>query len=97
MIRTLFIIAGAALVLCLVTLGGAAAIGGHDLQRHGWSWTLKDDNGESVRFERIKGGGTEDLGPAIRALPPAPLLCHHLYNNYSHASRGFRYGAHPVA
>ncbi|QYC09246.1 GIN domain-containing protein [Brevundimonas nasdae] len=70
MIRTLFIIAGAALVLCLVTLGGAAAIGGHDLQRHGWSWTLKDDNGESVRFERVKGGGTEDLGPiTTRSLP----------------------------
>ena len=63
MIRTLFIIAGAALVLCLVTVGGALAIGGHDLQRHGWAWTFKDDNGESVRFERVKGGGTDDLGP----------------------------------
>ena len=28
MIRTLFIIAGAALVLCIVTAGGAVAIGG---------------------------------------------------------------------
>lgn len=63
MIRTLFIIAGAALVLCVVTVGGAVAIGGHDLQRHGWAWTFKDDNGESVRFERVKGGGTDDLGP----------------------------------
>lgn len=63
MIRTLFIIAGAALVLCLVTVGGAVAIGGHDLQRHGWAWTFRDDNGESVRFERVKGGGTDDLGP----------------------------------
>lgn len=63
MIRTLFIIAGAALVLCIVTLGGAVALGGHDLQRHGWAWTFKDDNGESVRFERVKGGGTDDLGP----------------------------------
>ncbi len=70
MIRTLFIIAGAALVLCLVTLGGAAAIGGHDLQRHGWTWTFRDDNGESDRFERVKGGGTEDLGPfTTRSLP----------------------------
>ena len=34
MIRTLFIIAGAALVLCLVTVGGAVAIGGQDLQPH---------------------------------------------------------------
>ncbi|MFN7112330.1 MAG: GIN domain-containing protein [Brevundimonas sp.] len=63
MIRTLFIIAGAALVLCIVTLGGAVALGGHDLQRHGWAWTFKDDSGESVRFERVKGGGTDDLGP----------------------------------
>ena len=63
MIRSLFIIAGAALVLCLVTVGGALAIGGHDLQRHGWAWTFKDDNGETVRFERVKGGGADDLGP----------------------------------
>ncbi|GAW41366.1 hypothetical protein SH203_01770 [Brevundimonas sp. SH203] len=63
MIRTLFIIAGAALVLCLVTVGGAVAIGGNDLQRHGWAWTFKDDDGETVRFERVKGGGTEDMGP----------------------------------
>lgn len=63
MIRTLFIIAGAALVLCLVTLGGAVAIGGQDLQRHGWAWTFKDDDGETVRFERVHGGGTDDLGP----------------------------------
>lgn len=70
MIRTLFIIAGAALVLCLVTVGGAVAIGGHDLQRHGWAWTFKDDDGETVRFERVKGGGTDDLGPlTTRTIP----------------------------
>lgn len=63
MIRTLFIIAGAALVLCIATVGGAIALGGHDLQRHGWAWTIKDRDGESIRFERIKGGGTDDLGP----------------------------------
>ena len=38
MIRTLLIIAGAALVLAIATLGGAAAIGGQDLARHGWAW-----------------------------------------------------------
>ena len=43
--------------------GGAIALGGHDLQRHGWAWTIKDRDGESIRFERIKGGGTDDLGP----------------------------------
>jgi len=63
MIRTLFIIAGAALVLCIAALGGGIALGGRDLQREGWAWTIRDDNGESVRFERIKGGGTNDLGP----------------------------------
>ena len=63
MIRTLFIIAGAALVLCLVTMGGALALGGHDLQRHGWAWTIKNRDGETIRFERVKNAGTEDLGP----------------------------------
>lgn len=53
MIRTLFIIAGAALVLCIVTAGGAIAIGGQDLQRHGWAWTFRDDDGDAVRFERV--------------------------------------------
>ena len=61
MIRTLFIIAGAALVLCLAALGGALALGGSDLQRHGWAWTIRDEDGETVRFERIKGDGADDL------------------------------------
>lgn len=65
MTRTLLIIAGAALVLCLACLGGAAALGGHDLARNGWAWTLRDDTGESVRFERVRGGGPADLGPRI--------------------------------
>src|SRR3989344_9681870 len=69
MIRTLFIIAGAALVLCMVTLGGAIALGGHDLQRHGWAWTIKDRDGESIRFERVRGGGTDDLGPFTTRTP----------------------------
>jgi hypothetical protein len=70
MIRTLFIIAGAALVLCIVTVGGALAIGGSDLQRHGWAWTFKDDDGESIRFERVTAEGADDLGPlTTRTLP----------------------------
>lgn len=55
MIRTLLIIAGAAFVLALATLGGAAAIGGRDLANHGWAWTLHDKDGDSVRFERENG------------------------------------------
>jgi hypothetical protein len=52
MIRTLLIIAGASLVLAIAALGGAAALGGQDLARNGWSWTLTDDGHDSVRFER---------------------------------------------
>ena len=65
MIRTLLIIAGAGLVLATACLAGAFALGGRDLARNGWTWTLRDDNGESVRFERVRGGGTDDLGPVI--------------------------------
>lgn len=53
MIRTLLIITGASLVLCVATLSGAAAIGGNDLARHGWEWTFRDDGEEhTVHFER---------------------------------------------
>lgn len=66
MIRTLLVIAGAALVLCVATLAGAAAIGGNDLARHGWAWTFHDEDGDNVRFERVSG----DLGPdATRTMP----------------------------
>lgn len=61
MIRTLFIIAGAALVLCIVTAGGAIAIGGQDLQRHGWAWTFRDEDGDAVRFERVDGADDPDV------------------------------------
>ena len=52
MIRTLLIIAGAAFVLSLVTLGGAAAIGGRDMAANGWSWTLHDDHGGNLKIVR---------------------------------------------
>lgn len=52
MIRTLLIIAGASGVLALATLGGAAALGGNDLARHGWAWTIRDGDGDAIRFER---------------------------------------------
>lgn len=55
MIRTLLIIAGAGLVLAIAGLGGAAAIGGHDLSRNGWSWTIDDRAGDGIRFERNDG------------------------------------------
>lgn len=53
MIRTLLIITGASLVLCIATLSGAAAIGGNDLARNGWEWTFRDDGEDhTVHFER---------------------------------------------
>lgn len=61
MIRTLLIIAGAALVLAIATLGGAAAIGGQDLARHGWTWTFHDGDGDTVRFERDDGTRAPDV------------------------------------
>lgn len=53
MIRTLLIITGASLVLCVASLAGAAALGGNDLARHGWAWTFREDgNEETIRFQR---------------------------------------------
>lgn len=60
MIRTLLIIAGAALVLCVATLSGAAAIGGNDLARHGWAWTFRDNDGEDHTIDFRQG----EEGPA---------------------------------
>ena len=61
MIRTLLIITGASLVLCIAALGGAAALGGRDIARHGGSWTFWDEDGErqTVRFSR------RDQGPLV--------------------------------
>lgn len=62
MIRTLFIIAGAALVLSIATLTGAAAISGNDMFRNGWAWRITDGN-DNVRIRRVRGNETPD--PAI--------------------------------
>ena len=70
MIRTLLIIAGASLVLALATLSGAAALGGREMARDGWNWTVNTDDGNSVRFDRVRGGGTEDLGPVTTRTVP---------------------------
>ncbi|WP_309628915.1 GIN domain-containing protein [Brevundimonas sp.] len=55
MIRTLLIIAAAALVLATASLGGAFALGGRDMARHGWEWTFRDRDGDTVSFERDDG------------------------------------------
>ena len=60
MIRTLLIITGAGLVLCVAALSGAAAIGGDALARNGWTWTFRDDDEDhTVHFER------GDDGPSV--------------------------------
>lgn len=55
MIRTLLVIAGAAFVLALGSAAGALALGGRDLARHGWNWTFKDSDGDTVSFVRTDG------------------------------------------
>lgn len=63
MIRTLFIIAGAALVLSIATIGGAAALGSRDLAANGWAWTFTEDEWGNGRIQRA--GKAEDLGPDV--------------------------------
>lgn len=66
MIRTLLIISGAAAVVCAAAVGGALALGGNDLARHGWSWTLRDsDGGDSIHFQRVDGDPRAALGPMV--------------------------------
>lgn len=62
MIRTLFIIAGAALVLCLASLGGAAALGSRDLAAHDWTWVISDGEAGANDSVRVSRG---DLGPDV--------------------------------
>lgn len=57
MIRTLLIITGASVVLCAASLAGAAALGGNDLARHGWTWTFREDGEEhTVHLDRADDG-----------------------------------------
>ena len=65
MIRTLLIIAAAGLVLATASLGGAFALGGRDMARHGWEWTFEDKDGDTVRFERDDGTRSPDTTRTI--------------------------------
>lgn len=65
MIRTLFVIAGAALVLSVAALAGAFALGGRDLARDGWAWTVRGDDGETVRLERVRPDEVDRHGPVV--------------------------------
>lgn len=64
MIRTLFIIAGAALVLAIASLGGAAALGGREMAREGWSWTVHDGD-RDIRIERMHGDRSPDVSKTL--------------------------------
>ncbi len=55
MTRSLFIIAGAALVLCLACLGGAAALGSRDLARNDWTWVITDEHAGDGSFNFRRG------------------------------------------
>lgn len=61
MIRTLLIIAVAGLVLAAASFGGAFALGGRDMARNGWEWTLHDSDGDSISFERDDGTRPADV------------------------------------
>ncbi|MBX9576657.1 MAG: DUF2807 domain-containing protein [Caulobacteraceae bacterium] len=61
MIRNLLIIMGVGLVMAVVGIGGAFAVGGQTLIRDGWSWTWNHD-GEWVR---VSHDGRGDRGPEI--------------------------------
>lgn len=62
MTRTLFIIAAAALVLCLASIGGAMALGSRDLAAHDWTWVITDDQSGPDDRVSVKRG---DLGPDV--------------------------------
>lgn len=64
MIRTLFIIAGGATVLALGSLAGAAALGGGDLARNGYSWTFTEER-DSDRIRIARGEPGRDRGPRV--------------------------------
>lgn len=52
MIRNLLIVAGAGVVLAILGFAGAAGVGGADMARNGWNWTLVGSDGERVSFHR---------------------------------------------
>lgn len=60
MIRNLLIISGAGLVLAIVGIGGAFAVGGRDLARHDWIWVITDDEAGDSGFTVERGQVSPD-------------------------------------
>jgi hypothetical protein len=65
MTRTLVLIAGASFVLAVACLSGAAALGWHGMQKHGWSnnWNINFDDGHGARWFRHETSGDAASGP----------------------------------
>ena len=61
MIKTLFIIAGAGLVLSAGSLAGAAALGGADLRHNDWTWSLDENDVGGDNFRMQRGRGEPDV------------------------------------
>lgn len=62
MIRTLFIIAGAGVVLATASLAGAVALTGNDLKHNDWTWSLSEDgDGDGNDFHMQRGPGQPDV------------------------------------
>lgn len=56
MIRNLLVIMGVGLVMAVVGLGGAFAVGGPAIMRDGWSWSWNERDGDWVRVTRDGSG-----------------------------------------
>lgn len=62
MIRNLLIIMGVGLIMAVVGIGGAFAVGGPAIMRDGWSWSFHDRDGDWVRVTR---DGPRERGPEV--------------------------------
>lgn len=61
MIKPLFIIAGAGILLAAGSLAGAAALAGGDLRHNDWTWSLVDNDVGGDDFHMQRGGGDPDV------------------------------------
>lgn len=61
MIRNLLIISGAGLILAIVGIGGAFAVGGRDLALHDWTWVVSDDDAGDDSFKVERGAVSPDV------------------------------------
>jgi hypothetical protein len=64
MIRTLLIIAGAALVLAIASLSGAAGLVARDIDRNGGTWVIRDGD-EHIRIETVSSERLPDVSRTL--------------------------------